>query len=771
MHTTLPSVSNPTLYFFTAGVTTLLPLLFLWALKATPREGPSRHLRNHTKELSRAWTLLALFYWFRLALEQLVPGISNPSYTPANLATWVTLFHLGAIAVSVATNIYLRRSIVELEIVYLPVESSYAPIFRGATSATILGSRLVRLFTDSIAILTSLLISATSLVLPHVLSIQFSWIFPFTAYSSQAVVSLALFVRLSAAYSKFRKGALPAWPSFAYGLFQFLSPLPHFLPRFALFEFFFDLAKLAFGLSVFGWINYSASRSAKQGEAYQPLDPAIAAEMHREMDAIEKLATRTREQAKLYRIGQLGFSLLTILGLLGLISLPYGWSLSALEQVGAPTLVLMATRFAWVAAAILITQITVYVVRRRFNYAIPWRKHSLGALAENIRVGTRGPTTSEAWTHLTLEPATSGSDSNGPDMRSRVQVILLHGLFSSGERCWGLLPAILLDSGLVSQVHLISYRHGLFSGTRQAYQLTDELKDILATRIRGTRLETVIFAHSLGALLAMRALSALARDRALMKKLRHFVAVAPPLAGSAYVWLCWPWSWSRLLAPGRRFVVETLESFAEAFPSPGAVVGEDKALCTCSLLYGTRDNVIGPLVKLFSIPGRKVAVPSWHSTSSVLDPRSDHARRFLEELAPMTRSEFLMAVLASNLKGKRSADLALVFKLAESEDIASALSIWELRSDWNEAVIVGMSRVDQEKDLESVLSEHFSQTPGAGGADWKKYWTSINTTFSACYRGRNLALAEWPGRRSLYLFSNGEAGFAMIMDNELGSIG
>lgn len=721
-------------------LTVLVTLSITWLLFRTAKSpglyGKYRAIKNHLDEFGRAWLLLSIYYLIRLALP---PSLTETLASPENSLSTL-LWHTFVMLICAVTNVFLRRAILELELFSAQPESR-----------TLTLPKRIYFFLTNGGILGSFVASIGFLFFPSVLSNLKPDAFVILAYFAQLIVSSFLFFRLGLAYYRAigaRELEITAW---LYAFLQLSYPLLALASTSRVFELVLTLNKFTLGaLAIHAGIQVSHRPDAR--DASHPSAP------------LDNLGKKMQRQASLQRMLQFGVAVLAVLVAIVAVSKGYRLVVSLATQNGFPLWQVLLIRVLWLVPLWLVLQLISYLILAN-GFRVRWAAHGNGALSTLLRVDDPGTRFYKNWTKISLSARDVSSE-------RPVQVVLLHGIFSRADKCWGLLPAIFLHSGKVARVHLLSYKHSLWSPASQFKELGEETSENLRTLIESSKEPTVIFAHSLGGLLLMRALANLfsQQPRRVLEKIKHVVFIALPLIGTHYAYLCWPWSWSRVLAPRSNFIANLLAAFAEQIPPPLTVVGEEKHYCTTTFFYGIRDKIVGRLARLITVPGRRAQVPDWHSLASIYNVSGPEAASYLAELAAPSRSISLMRFMALNIIGRRTPRLGLLFELVGGRRLSDAIVIDQFTSEWGQNLQRLEAGTDQiQVALHDVLRPAYelaTATADPGRRDWNIFWSDLANCFEMTFENRELVRLTWPTGEALLLFFNGTAGFITVVPED-----
>ena len=649
--------------------------------------------------------------------------------------------------VCVVTNFFLRRSILELEL---------APFAdQGPTPEP--SSRAVRLYyyLTNDGLVWSFIASVALLFIPTVLTEMPARTFVVLAYVAQLTVSSLLFARLGLAYRRALGKRDLQWLAIFYGSLQLAYPFFVLPSTSKIFELVLTINKLALGALVI----HSGRTVSRRPDA---------SDVRRQADPLDSLGTRMLRQASLQRMLQASIAFITVAAVV--VAIKEGFTLLIARTSKLPAWSTLLLCAACLPGLWLLLQLAAYLVLIKSGYRVRWRAHANGALASVAQLDDPGRSFHKGWTKITLSARVVAPE-------TKYQIILLHGLFSHGERCWGLLPAILLDSGKVVRTHLLSYQHSLWTSAARLKELGEETVENLLRLVRSSTEPTILFGHSLGGLMLMRFLVTLLRQEpsGTIERIEHVVFVAPPITGTLYAYICWPWSWCRTLSPRSELLTDLIRDFTQTLPPPMTVVGEERPYCTVSFLYGIRDHIVGRLARLISFPGHRVTVPEWHTLPSVFSRTGPQAENFLAELSTPSRSLNLMHLLAANLIGKRTPRLGVLFAFAGPKKLAAAWVIDEVRLEWGSQLLnsTAPNTYGRHVLLAEVLRPAYEvavANADHNARSWESFWDDLIACFERGFEHRETIRLPWPTGETFFLFCNRSAGFAVVVAEESDSL-
>lgn len=416
------------------------------------------------------------------------------------------------------------------------------------------------------------------------------------------------------------------------------------------------------------------------------------------------------------------------------------------------------------------------------NWSRVARSHFRDCLVHELRAGSQsvpGQLSIE-----TLRLAESIPTSGRPP---KLDVVLLHGIFSSGREAWGALPLTFLHSEQVVQVHIVSYPHNLFSSRKRLLATVAKFTASLEEICRSSDRQIVVFAHSLGGLIAIRSLADvfdanLAKAPECREKIRHLACIAPPLGGSWFGFLGFFFAWLKALRPGSSFVLETIDKYYTTFLHPGRQDPAADNRCTVSFMFGMDDYVIANLHKLVDA-GAIVALPTSHSTE-VYELEGALADTFLAELTRCSRACERARLVGFGLGLGRHPDKLVLAELrldahglidleaSEIEEYDHATSVYTLepypRRRW---------RADEprllRKELESLHASHSAAMgrSSLSSDEFNVLWMRLKSAVARAALKSELARVDWPGDKTLYVvrFRN-SAAFVLLDERYLKSL-
>lgn len=734
-------------------------LLYL-ASKHRNLVGHDRGFRNHLRHLYQAWYGVVLCY-------ALTPAVLLPrEWSPPSLGAADLTDELTAVADAILLYgalwvvIYLRRGILELETTRSRLYSpAHAHPFVGLSHVV---ERTLRRLSDD-ALLPAALGSQALLFLPTVLQVGGLPYFRIAAWLPIMVVNVALLLRLGLAY-RFVLDARALWViALAVACGQLLSPLLAVFADVSAVAIVTGALQAILGVAIVAAMTFHAWRLEKPQENTQPEDDFL------------RLAVRLATMRRLHET-TVKFSAVLLL-FFWYLATRFGFERLG-DRLGANASPL-AERGGFVVGAVLLAagaQLILYLARF-FSYHVKWEFQT--APGHGLRkYRAQGVPRPPGWRQLTITSRQPRPPVSGDDRVSRKQVILVHGLFSDCESTWGLLPAYLCDRPDVTAVHLLDYRHSLFTlGRNRLEQLTGELGGgiaFLADADPGAR--TVVIGHSLGGLLLLRAVARLADEQdhlgtgagTVFSRLGHVGVVGAPLLGSVLSILMWPWPIWRELSLRSTFIRETLERFSDRVPRPGSIEGVLRGFPIVSFLFGRRDEVVHSVVRFFRFGSHMAQATAAHDLGWISE-RSDEAleeyRRMLEHSDGRVESMERIARLAA---GGVQPAFSVVVRTSEAHDIASGVIVRDnqsgaAREASADPLISGrllaevLARLLIKDDLDGVALEQESQRVCS--------WLAAEYSYSGQWQ--QLRSVGLPTGHRAYLFSSGRVGLCAVFRETL----
>lgn len=315
-----------------------------------------------------------------------------------------------------------------------------------------------------------------------------------------------------------------------------------------------------------------------------------------------------------------------------------------------------------------------YTYKTKATYKVRWSHHANNSMADHIQYDSVEEP-GQGWNHEIIQ---APDDVYQPDD----SVILIHGIFGSGSRSWGLLPLVLVQRyqevypGRSVRVHLLSYQHGMMSfGTR-----LKSLPEELASKLKDIREETsgdvFVFAHSLGALLSVEACCLLLDDHQSLPD--SLCLVAPPLRGS---WASLPaLPFLSDLYPGSKYAARIRNKLRNrlSFIREGSIATDMRM--RVSFRYGIQDHVVGDIARGLGLPAVQLD-PENHGTINepyALDGKL--ANSYLRNLVPHSIDVGMLRLAWTALAdGTMIRGAWIVHNQAEERDI-DVLEVLELRN-------------------------------------------------------------------------------------------
>lgn len=712
-------------FVWLAALSTLV-CLAIWRVSKHPHlTGRNRALRNHLKEFTRLWGALACFYAIQFFWPQFSAAKSHWAAQPALRYVPPILVWQLLIAVLLAcANLWLRRAGLELEISQLPdnqgrwtqYPETQAPFFQHVHQH--IDRYIGGTFLTAVAIL------AFASVLPT----GWSQNLYVVADGFQVSLTSALFVSLGFAYKTILRARWIAALSVLYAAVQLPYPIfavPGTANGYLLFLF---ALKLAHG----GVLCVSFRRYA-QGH---PFDGD-------KDDPFGRVARRLLAHAAQQPLFQLiagttvvAVSALVILGV-------YSHLLDGAVRAQVPWLALAALQVLSIAALVIGLQFLIYLVAT-WRFRVDWTRLAKGVLRSAFAFSWDSP--ADGLRRLDVRRAPGREAARG--QRLRTQVILLHGLFHDGASAWGLLPVLLLDRPEIEQVRVLSYTHHLATTRKSLERIVKELKGHIGSLIADYQGRSVLIGHSLGAILTLRMLPALLDSDSAPSQV---CLVGPPLLGSPYAKLAFPFAWSRILGRRSSFLVEVLKASAERLRPVKSPPGGEEQLPTISLIQGTRDEVVGELIRFTALPATVFDAPSSHGLGMVFLPNRDLAQAYFKALEAPIRAVSLARQMAENLAMPRMPGEGGILRLP-----GVSLALATVSDEPRQVTLAGHEGGGGERFFMQELERAF-RADGGTAEQWTAYWRSLETHVADRARPA-IVTAPWHAGSTLVLYLNRMAG-------------
>ncbi len=722
-------------YLFLAACSIAISVLLWFASERPNLVAEHRAIRNHLIEFMRVWLALSVFYIFQAFLEPLPSVI--PAWSRNCLVGYLSPLFLWHFCVALTLgfgNIWLRRAGLELEISELPQnrEKLVLPLETLGTS-----QRGVKWCTEE-GILYGFL--AALLLLGFVPSLASSRIALSVVYSFQILATSVLFLRLGLAYRSILGSQLLFVLSILYALLQLPYGLLVPAGTFSSYEFPLGLLKVSHGLALAAICLSYARRQGDQIEA-----PTAG--------SLRRLAKRLQGRATLRGIMQcMVFSALAMLALL-LLGGAYSCALSYLRDQGYRELQLLPARLLFSLVLLLCWQVCGYFVLAKLRFRVNWADHR--ELLHHFKVTVQEPAASVPGIELvSIELA----ERVAPVVEQQTQVILLHGLFSSGAAAWGLLPLVLLREGPATCVRSLTYSHGLFTRRRALDQITRDVATKIGSLISDFPGKTVLIGHSLGGVIALKVLPELIRNRSggPANGLYHVGIVGAPLLGSSFAKVLFPWPWSRMLGRHSRLLEETLRDALSVIPPVGSAADGEILFPSLTFVYGSRDSVAGEFVQFAAFHGEKIRAPAFHGLGLVFQETQELARVYHRMLSTPPRAVALARAIGGGILANAQFNASGVFIFSESLRVASAQFIGALQED-------RLLEAEQES-LEQRLRKLYTGIQ-KGRVNWGEYWQQLEDEVSRAATPR-VFVKNWSESHVLLLYANRFAGFFAIMPRD-----
>jgi ribosomal protein S18 acetylase RimI-like enzyme/pimeloyl-ACP methyl ester carboxylesterase len=719
-------------YLFLAALSIAISLLLRFASQQSTLVAEHRAVRNHLIEFMRVWLALSVYYLLQ-PLVKLLPA-ANPATRFDCLVGYLPppfLWHFCVALTLGFANIWLRRAVLELEIselpqnkgrLVLPLETlgSWQPLMKWCTEEGILFGFLLALL--PLGFIPSLTSSRFALSL---------------AYSVQLLATSLLFVRLGFAY----KSILGSRILFALSIVYAVVQLPYgmLIPAgtFSNYELPLGLTKVIHGLSLVVICLSYAKRQDSQEE--RPTEESLA-----------RLAKRLQSHAILSGIRQLmiggALVMLTLLLLAGL----YSCTINRLKTQGYAELQLLFVRLLFGIMLLLAWQACGYFVLAKLRFRVSLTDDR--ALLRHFNITVQEPGAGVPGIEVVSFTRVKIPDQEDGQQQ---QVILLHGLFSSGAAAWGLLPLVLLREGRVSCVRRLTYSHGLLTSRRNLDQISKDIASKIGSLILDFPGRTIMIGHSLGGVIALKILPELIRKHpsGLSKGLHHVGIVGAPLLGSSFAKTLFPWPWSRMLGRHSRLLEETLRDALSVIPPVGSAEDGERFIPSLTFIYGSRDSVAGELVQFAAFHGEKIRAPAFHGLGLVFIESQELAHVYQRMLSAVPRAVALARAIGDGVLAKEKQYNANgVFVFSEELRLASAQLVGSLHER-----SLGMEQSFVEHRLKKLYQRNQERA-----IMWETYWHDLEKELEHSATPVFL-LRAWSEDQVLFLYANRFAGFFAIM--------
>jgi ribosomal protein S18 acetylase RimI-like enzyme len=725
-------MSEPGFLWF-AGLSAAVALTIWWTSRHRNLTGRYRALKNHLKEFNNLWIALVFYYAIQSLWPRFSAAAKHPLWNALPYLRYVTpsfIWHLMIALLLACANLWLRRAGLELEISQLPGNEGKI-LFPETLSP--LWQRLLKLPERYIGLFFGV---AVLLLVVGIFPANASWA-PIWADNFQVLVNSALFISLSFAYSNILRARWIAHLSWIYGLAQLpysfyagpgeLTPYSQFL----------GALKIIYGITLCLTV-YRFAQLHPDGHE----DDA--------RHALERVAKRLNAHAYQQPLFQLIIATAGLsLWVLAILSV-YTFVLDALE-----------TRFHWVFTGMVRAlfllpllvgaQFLLYFVAARLRYRVSWGSLAEGVLKPLFTVTTHpSDDLAPALHRLTVQRAAGAERAASPQDDIR-QIILLHGFMNDGAGTWGLLPVLLLDRPFIERVHVVTYKHRLYTTRKGLETIARELRIHIRTLMTDYEGSTILIGHSLGAILLLLLIPDLLKDAvAVQKYLRHLCLVGPPLLGSPFAKLAFPSPISWLLGRHSSFLAQVLRDAAEDLPPAGSPANGERLRPSMSLIPGTRDEVVGSLIQFTILPAKVVEAPGFHGLGMAFLERQELTRAYFRVLAEPCPAETLARQVAQSL-GLWTAGEGGILRLT-GETLDSAMVVSGMRED----TLIDNS-VGGEKPFKSTLERYYRATGQVNTGDWEAFWRSLSEHVAE--RSRPVVVTTpWHNGRTLLLYLNRVSG-------------
>ena len=715
--------------FLVLGILSALMWLATRSISKHPNlTGRNRALRNHLKEFNKLWAVLVFYY----AIQFFWPYFSAktpPWGTQPGLEylTPIFIWHLAVAILLACANLWLRRASLELEISQLPGTET-----KVRYPDDTLSTPMLRLLRSTEKYIAGTFIAAVLLLIIGPMFGEYGPKLTAMAEEFQIIITSALFVSLGFAYSRILHAWLIAALAFLFAVLQLPYSFKVVPGELNTYSWILVSLKLVFGFFLCVKVWRYAQNHPEPPEA----DPK---------DALRRVAKRLDAHASQQPLFQLVAGTtavaLWVLGLSGFYAIVIDWA----RRYHFPPMSIGLLRIAFTIPLLLITQYLLYQVATRLRFRVHWAQLAEGVLKETYTYDTR-PSTKLAPGHFTLRRAAGHGGKLAGHGPAR-QVILLHGLLNDGASAWGLLPIFLLGRPGIERVHVLSYSHKLMAMSDTIEAIAKELRiRISRTLMAEFDGNTVIIGHSLGAILILKMLPKLLKEATEARKnLDHICLVGPPLLGSRFSNLAFPFPWSWILGRRSSFLADALKKGAESLPSAITAKDGEQHLPTLSLIPGTRDKVVGNLIEFTPLPATVFEAPAFHGLGMTF-VEDELTGAYFSAVREPERPVVLARRVAEILGIRTVAGEGGILRLV-GEELTNAQVVGDSQEETlpGDGGTLGRSFADE-------LEQNFYATGGAKNA-WGPFWRSLQVHV-ALRRRPSIATVPWPDGRTLLLYLN-----------------
>lgn len=713
-----------------------ISLLLLFVSRRPTLVAEHRAVRNHLIEFMRVWLALFLYYVFQ-PLSGLLPNKveSHGVYCLVRYLPPLFLWHFCVAMTLGFANIWLRRAALELEISELPRNKGRLVLpFESLGSAW---QRFLKWCTEE-GILYGFLIAL--LPLGFIPSLASSRIALSVAYSVQLLATSLLFVRLGLAYRSVLGSGLLFGLSLGYAIIQL--PYGMLVPAstFSIYELPLGILKAVHGLSLAAVCLLYARKQDSQIEK-----PTA--------ESSKRVAKRLQVRATLRSIKQFMIAGALVTIALLIVAGSYSCAIAALRSRGATDLQLLPIRLLFFILILLLWQACCYFVMAKLRFRVDWANQEwLKPFNISVQEPAAGVPRIELVSITQADTPQAG--------QHQQQVILLHGLFSSGAAAWGLLPLVLLRGGRVSCVHSLTYSHGLFTRRKELDQIARDLATKINSLIDDFPGRTILIGHSLGGIIVLKILPELLRShtRGPSRGLHHVGIVGSPLLGSGFAKALFPWPWSRMLGRHSRLLEETLRDVLTVIPPVGSAVDGEILIPGLTFVYGSRDSVAGELVQFAAFHGEKIRAPAFHGLGLVFFETQELARVYQRMLSATPRAVALARAVGNGVTATEQSSANGVFIFTEELRFDSAQIIGSLQDEQRlEHTVMAQEPISQR------LRKLYERNQGQGGVTpWETYWQELENEVERS-AAPTFFIRHWSKEYMLLVYYNHFAGFFAIV--------
>jgi hypothetical protein len=132
-----------------------------------------------------------------------------------------------------------------------------------------------------------------------------------------------------------------------------------------------------------------------------------------------------------------------------------------------------------------------------------------------------------------------------------------------------------------------------------------------------------------------------------------------------------------------------------------------------------------------------------------------------------------MAILASTLVGRRTTYRGYLFELPWNGQLSEALVRTSKVTEWGK-VLHRRLEMSESAPLEGALAEAFGEdSEGSPGSAWPSYWSALEKAHQLGQDHPDIIRKDWPrpgSGRTLYLYATRQAGFAIMVEENLATL-